>query len=344
MPICTTCTTYTPFLYTVYESAYNLRLEQCLKCHAFVDPYVEHDSLILLLDLILLKRGVYRHLLYNRGSVPRHATSKPQETAEETDTGYLSRARWIWTIKLGTALVALDACMFWYKLLIFLIRWTHLRPRDMSQDTYAEESLLIFLRVLSGCLAETLAFHTGILLSCFMILRLRAFFKILFSRFRRQPLTSSEREPNPTQEINLSLIPLTLFYSSLTKLFLLFLLTIWTPTSPSTGPSPQQHSQLDSDWLNALLIDPPTAFLTILSDLSKVFDDDKLDREWVIRNVLGGMSAGFGLRVILDIHPSLSTLIILSGWASKTAMAQVVGEWVGGGTQMSQAWLAHSIP
>ena len=43
------------------------------KCHTFADPYVEHDMLILVLDLILLKRGVYRHLLYNRGSEPRKA-------------------------------------------------------------------------------------------------------------------------------------------------------------------------------------------------------------------------------------------------------------------------------
>jgi hypothetical protein len=42
-------------------------------CHAFADPYVEQDSLILLLDLILLKRDVYRHLLYNRGAEPRKA-------------------------------------------------------------------------------------------------------------------------------------------------------------------------------------------------------------------------------------------------------------------------------
>jgi len=48
--------------------------------------------------------------------------------------------------------------------------------------------------------------------------------------------------------------------------------------------------------------------------------------------------------VILDIHPFFSALIILSGWASKTAMALFAGEWVGGGTQLSQAWLAHSIP
>ena len=38
-----------------------------VSCHAFADPYVEHDTLTLWLDLILLKRDVYRHLLYNRG-------------------------------------------------------------------------------------------------------------------------------------------------------------------------------------------------------------------------------------------------------------------------------------
>lgn len=28
----------------------------------------------------------------------------------------------------------------------------------------------------------------------------------------------------------------------------------------------------------------------------QIFDDDRLDREWIVRNVLGGMAAGFGLR------------------------------------------------
>ena len=40
-------------------------------CRAPADPYVEHDPLVLALDLILLKRGVYRHLLFNRGTLPR---------------------------------------------------------------------------------------------------------------------------------------------------------------------------------------------------------------------------------------------------------------------------------
>ncbi len=42
-------------------------------CHAPADPYVEHDALVVALDLILLKPGVYRHLLFNRGMPPRKA-------------------------------------------------------------------------------------------------------------------------------------------------------------------------------------------------------------------------------------------------------------------------------
>lgn len=44
-------------------------------CGTPADIYVEHDALTLLIDLILLKRGVYRHLLYNRGAEPRRSVS-----------------------------------------------------------------------------------------------------------------------------------------------------------------------------------------------------------------------------------------------------------------------------
>ena len=95
-----------------------------------------------------------------------------------------------------------------------------------------------------------------------------------------------------------------------------------------------------------------------------LLDDAHLDRAWVVRNVLGGMCAGFGLRgalllisplyqisqltrelkVILDIHPIFSTIIILSGWAAKTAVATLLSAWVGGSQQSGEAWLAYSIP
>lgn len=103
MPICIHCTAPVPYLYTVYQSAHNVRLEQCVRfsliviyatyrsrnshlnpqptCLQFADLYVEHDALILVLDLILLKRGVYRHLLFNRGAPPRKAGAAPMHNA-----------------------------------------------------------------------------------------------------------------------------------------------------------------------------------------------------------------------------------------------------------------------
>jgi lipid intermediate transporter len=62
-------------------------------------------------------------------------------------------------------------------------------------------------------------------------------------------------------------------------MFLLFLLTIWRP---SQLPN-RQYSYLE-----------PISGL--VAHAARALDDDRLDREWIIRNVLGGMSAGFGLR------------------------------------------------
>ena len=95
----------------------------------------------------------------------------------------------------------------------------------------------------------------------------------------------------------------------------------------------------------------------------ETLDDDKLDREWIVRNILGGMSAGFGLRgkfsclnftmhnymlpffvVILGIHPFFTTIMILAGWIVKTFVATLVSKWVSGNdSRTGEAWLAYSI-
>ena len=85
-------------------------------------------------------------------------------------------------------------------------------------------------------------------------------------------------------------IPLTLFYSSLTKLFLLFCLSIWHPGAAASS------TRRDADPL-APLHPRVAAFPHVLvARALGLLDEDTLDREWVVRNVLGGMSAGFGLR------------------------------------------------
>ncbi|KAF7317169.1 hypothetical protein HMN09_00451800 [Mycena chlorophos] len=310
MPICTTCTTAVPYLYTIYGSPQNLRLEQCTKCardqrdeppetktHSFADPYVEHDSLTLLLDLMLLKRAVFRHLLYNRGTQPRQSVGgvfvdPPAGASRERE-----KLRWLNILRFGGPLVCIDA----------FIRWSHLnpnQPHDLSPWTRQTMSALFMTFV--GVCTETLAFHGGVICACFLVLSIA-------DQLQRQRRISDIR-----REFRFSLIPLTLFYSSLTKLFLLFLLTIWRPSS--------EPIRLPFD----------VQFL----------DDEGIDREWIVRNVLGGMSAGFGLRVILDIHPFFTTMIIIAGWAVKTAVSHLVSRWVamGGDAQMGEAWLAYSIP
>ena len=75
------------------------------------------------------------------------------------------------------------------------------------------------------------------------------------------------------------------------------MLTIWKP-SPA-GPA--------SDYAIGL---PET--LRSNEGVRQIFhllDDDRIDREWVVRNVLGGMSAGFGLRGSLGSERVMDCLL-----------------------------------
>lgn len=63
----------------------------------------------------------------------------------------------------------------------------------------------------------------------------------------------------------------------------------------------------------------------------------------------GAARADAGTRaVVLDCHPLFTTLVILAGWAVKTALAQLVSGWVGAGlggvSVAEEMWLAYSIP
>lgn len=83
-------------------------------------------------------------------------------------------------------------------------------------------------------------------------------------------------------------IPLSLLYSSLNKLFLLVLLAIWRPAAVATSAASEP---LSPQYNASFMVSNP-----ILLSALELLDDDKLNREWVLRNILGGMAAGFGLR------------------------------------------------
>jgi hypothetical protein len=148
-------------------------------------------------------------------------------------------------------------------------------------------------------------------------------------------------------KIRYSHISLCLFYSSLTKFMLLVVLAIW-------GPQVRKDTS------------PPAYVYKIPFEgpLWHLLDDDVLDRTWLVRNLLGGVSAGFGLRstpshsfgrweicskiflpkVVLDCHPLFTSLVILSGCLIKTGIVSIVREFVGPGNGVEETWLAYSIP
>ncbi|KAF8526239.1 Arv1-like family-domain-containing protein [Hysterangium stoloniferum] len=316
MPICTTCTAPVQHLYTVYQSENNLRLEQCSKCLSFADQYVEYDTLTLLLDLILLKRGVYRHLLFNRGSPPKRevaVTNDNGKSQEESVKENQDHKRWKTVVLLAATLILADA----------FIRWSEryslakINDEDTPIPSWNQEAGRHFILTLLGCfIAETISFHIGVI-----------FFSVVANRVLNgltQNPPSSIRGEFRTSRISLSLL-----YSSLTKLFLLLTLSIWPAGTVPTD--------------DRVLLPSRTYGNPLLNSALELLDEDKLNRHWIVRNVLGGMAAGFGLRVALDCHPSITACIIMGGWWFKTWVSGLTSKWwVGEGFE--QAWLAYSIP
>jgi hypothetical protein len=64
MPICIECRYPVKTLYTEYSKADDralgkgVRLTQCPRCNKFADKYVEHDFVVLFIDLVLIKPQV----------------------------------------------------------------------------------------------------------------------------------------------------------------------------------------------------------------------------------------------------------------------------------------------
>ncbi|KAJ2814964.1 sterol homeostasis protein, partial [Coemansia sp. 'formosensis'] len=63
--VCIECGFPVASLYTEYGVGH-IRLTQCEHCKSFADKYVEHDVVIVFIDMLLHKPQVYRHLLVNK--------------------------------------------------------------------------------------------------------------------------------------------------------------------------------------------------------------------------------------------------------------------------------------
>ncbi|EEB19034.1 arv1, putative [Pediculus humanus corporis] len=62
--LCVNCGNRVKHLYREYSPSV-LKLINCEKCGNVADKYIEYDRIIILIDLILLSKEGYRHVLYN---------------------------------------------------------------------------------------------------------------------------------------------------------------------------------------------------------------------------------------------------------------------------------------
>jgi hypothetical protein len=93
MPICISCRHPIPTLYTTYSKADDralgkgVRLTQCPNCKGFADKYVEHDFVVLFIDLVLIKPEVR----LTPGRMERRASHRANNTPHRyTDTSFLT--------------------------------------------------------------------------------------------------------------------------------------------------------------------------------------------------------------------------------------------------------------
>ncbi|SCV74683.1 BQ2448_7712 [Microbotryum intermedium] len=280
--VCVHCNRRVSSLYITYSDPSNTSLLQCASCGHLLDVYTTLTFPVLLVDLLLFKPRVYRHLLTNRGSNDPH-----QRECERTES----------TFRIGAIVVGLDA----------LIRCTNVGPPESLHP------VSLYLRVLSYCVLETFSLHACIALSA-------TFFQTFFRTSRSAPLS------------RLRLLPLTLFYTSLPTLFLLFIVSlIWAEeySAPSSPLSPAAHLDLPT------LLSP--IFLPLVGGLPRA-DDGFLRRvswlsrenlksgvstfgnvrgwanEALLRKGVGGSSAVVGVAVLLNASQSRTILILVVAW------------------------------
>ncbi|KAI5868606.1 Arv1-like protein [Durotheca rogersii] len=151
MPICIECRHPVKTLWTKYSGAgdpssgHNIRLTVCKNCGRFCDKYVEHDFVVLFIDLVLIKPQVYRHLLHNT----------LMREGDQFDGNVQPSI-----IRLGTLLLLFDVYLTWARV---EKQATPDTPSGSNLGSLAQQPIVLqYLFFLILCTLSTLAFHLSI--------------------------------------------------------------------------------------------------------------------------------------------------------------------------------------
>ncbi|KAK0672267.1 Arv1-like family-domain-containing protein [Cercophora samala] len=188
------------------SGGHNIRLTVCKNCGRFCDKYVEHDFVVLFIDLVLIKPQVYRHLLHNTlmntSSDPDNNNNNPESVKKE-DAFAPS------IIRLGVLLLLFDV----------YLTWARIERQSADTEGLAERPIVTqYVFFLLLCTLTTLSFHLSIRF-------------LTSSRFSPLPfLGILPRYPRPNS------VSTALLVSSSTKLFPI-LMVVWEYDVPAAARS-----------------------------------------------------------------------------------------------------------
>jgi len=83
--ICTSCTSPTSSLYKVYSTPGSIQLTTCKGCGNDVDPYIEREWLLVVMDCVLHRPEAFRHALYNREPFATICAQDVQQQSSNVD-------------------------------------------------------------------------------------------------------------------------------------------------------------------------------------------------------------------------------------------------------------------
>ncbi|KAG4253543.1 hypothetical protein FPRO06_10455 [Fusarium proliferatum] len=145
MPICIECRHPVKTLWTAYSGAgdkasgHNIRLTVCRNCGRFCDKYVEHDFVVLFIDLVLIKPQASLHCVF----LISHVLTGPS------------------VIRLGTLLLLFDVYLTWARLEKQMVPAAI--PGASNLGKLSQQPIVFqYLFFLIFCALSTAAFHVSI--------------------------------------------------------------------------------------------------------------------------------------------------------------------------------------
>nr|XP_031860726.1 uncharacterized protein CI109_003769 [Kwoniella shandongensis]KAA5527798.1 hypothetical protein CI109_003769 [Kwoniella shandongensis] len=307
------------------------------QCDQFVDPLIEHPDLIILLDLILLKPRVFLHLLFNRGTPPFNATVNvnPSSTTfninnddddgkDSTDVNAKDTGQW----KRKTQLIE----DLWTLGMISIISEIAVRILSNPNESGTVPATLgwdTIVRTFGVVVIEGVTQHLTTMGLSLLALRLKGWYPPIEGAISTDG--RGEKKDGRRQNFLPLLIPLTILYTSLIPLLLQLILSIWyTPPFPPAPLSSTSTSPLSS-VLTHIPISIPSSVQDDLLTLERVVVDtwQSTDKIWAGTRLLGGMSAGFGLRVLLPTKAWETTGLVLGGWVVAALVGKAAEDWLG---------------